>query len=809
MKKRIALLLCLAMLAGLLAGCDVSIDSILAMLPGFTTPTDPTNPLIPEPTVAPTEPEDPWADYECITIAEALTLCEQFVESPSADRYYIRATIKSIDDAAFGQMTIEDATGSIMVYGTNNADGSLRYDAMTEKPDAGDEVLLYGTLQNYKGNTKEVQNGWIIDFVSKDLPAPELPEFDTTLTIAELLALPLADTQITEGRYYVRGTVQSVTNAQFGAMIITDGKDTISIYGSYSKDGSTGYAAMDEKPVKGDEVLLYTNVKNYKGTIELNSAWIQEFTTPVFDESAYTAMSVADARKAAEGTKVKVTGVVAQITYANGKIPSGVILVDSTGSIYVYDGDLAARCAIGNTITLCASKTYWVLETEQTNADKFGYTGCNQLENAMLLSNDEGNTAFDKSWIQTTTVQNIMNTPVSQDITTLIYKVTAQVKRVDGNGFINYYINDLDGKTGSYTYTQCSGADFAWLDEFDGKICTVYLTALNAKSSASGCVWRFLPVAVVDEGFDVNSVNFAENAVKLYGIPQFLSKYTGNPAMTLLTSVDNDLLGYTGATLSYISGDLSVISVDGNVMNCLSSGIVKITVTATHNGVSYSEDVTIEVKMGQADVEYSTVDDAIKTAVGEKVTVKGIVGPSLVNQDGFYLIDDTGIIAVLTDKDTLAALEVGYEVVLEGNRYYKAKSGTLGNTCISDAKVVINNYGSHEYSTASFDGVLTLAEFAALDVGIDYTTSVFTVTAKVELVETAFYTNLKIVDGDTSINLYCSGAGQYKWLWDYADQTITMEIAPCNWSSKGTYPGCVLAVVNPDGTKTVNTLNFN
>jgi hypothetical protein len=65
------------------------------------------------------------------------------------------------------------------------------------------------------------------------------------------------------------------------------------------------------------------------------------------------------------------------------------------------------------------------------------------------------------------------------------------------------------------------------------------------------------------------------------------------------------------------------------------------------------------------------------------------------------------------------------------------------------------------------------------------------------------------VDGSTSINLYCKNADQYKWLKDYAGQTITMEIAPCNWSSKSIYPGCVLAVIHEDGTKTVNTLNFN
>jgi len=43
----------------------------------------------------------------------------------------------------------------------------------------------------------------------------------------------------------------------------------------------------------------------------------------------------------------------------------------------------------------------------------------------------------------------------------------------------------------------------------------------------------------------------------------------------------------------------------------------------------------------------------------------------------------------------------------------------------------------------------------------------------------------------------------------WAGQEVTLEIAPCNWNSKKTYAGCVLAVRNTDGTKTLNTLNFN
>lgn len=803
MKKIIALLLTIALLATLFAGCSNE---------GGDPTTGPSATSKPTESTPPTDP-DPWADYECITIAEALELCEGFVDAPSEEWYYIRATVDSVDNDMYGQLTISDGTGTIMVYGSYNADGSVRYDAMTEKPVAGDEVLLYGCLQNYKGNTKEVQKAYIIDFISNNDPGTpsELPADGTEMTIAEALALPIASGVTTSQRYIIRATVDRISDANYGAMWISDSTGTISVYNSKNADGTVDYAAMDDKPYKGDEVVLSCTIQNFNGTMEIKSAWILVFkhTEIEIDPSEYTEMTVAQARDAATGTKVKVTGVVARITYANGYKASGVILVDGTSSIYVYDGDLAARCAIGNTISLYASKTYWILESETANASKFGYVGCSQLESAVLISNDEGNTDFDKSWIETTTVKAIIDTPVTEDITTKIFKVTAQVKKVDGAGFVNYYINDLDGATGSYVYTQCNGGDFSWLDAFDGKICTVYLMALNAKSTASECFWRFLPVAVVDEGFDPSTVNIAEHVVNYYGLTQFLSSYTGNPALELLTSVDSDLLGFTGAKLSYSSSDPSVISIDDNVMNCHKTGTADILVTGTYNGKTYSDTFTITVTINETSGTYPTVSDAISAAVGDTVTVKGIVGPSLVNQDGFYLIDETGIIAVLTDTATLQTLELGYEVVLEGTRFYKAKNDVLGTTCISDAKVLINNYGSHEYSTASFDGKLTLAEFNALDVNVDYTTSVYTVTATVEVVVDPYFTNIRLVDGDVYVNLYCSSADQYRWLKAYDGQTVTVELAPCNWSSKKTYPGCVLAVIHEDGTKTVNTVNFD
>ena len=515
--------------------------------------------------------------------------------------------------------------------------------------------------------------------------------------------------------------------------------------------------------------------------------------------------TIAQARAMKAGAAVEVTGVVARITYAFGMKPAGVMLVDDTGSIYVYDSNIASKVKVGNTITIKGTKDFWILDTEMSSAQKFGYKGCNQIASATLIANDGKTSAFSTKGIPSATVKEIMDTPVTEDITAKIYKVTALIKKAPGQGFTNYYINDLDGTTGSYVYTQCNGSDFSWLDKFDGKICTVYVTALNAKSSSAGCVWRFLPIDVKDEGFKPSSVNVPEYAVKYHGLTQFLTSYTGDPALELISSVDSDLLQFKGAKLTYASSDEKVATVSGNVLHCLSTGKVTITVTG-----SYSEKITLNVTVSQQTEQFPTVAEAISAKVGDAVTVKGIVGPSLVNKVGFYLIDKTGVIAVETTAAVMETIEIGHEVVIEATRGINTATGKdFGQTCLKDATVALNNYGTHAYPTTAFAGEITLADFYALDVNVDYTTQVYTMTATVEVGGTAYYTNIKLTDGDKSINLYCSSAAQYGWLQEYAGQEITLEIAPCNWNSKTYYTGCVLAVVNEDGSKVYNTLNFD
>ncbi len=728
----------------------------------------------------------------------------------SSQLYYVKATVKQVINDSTGDMVIEDETGSIRVKAIYSEDGTS-YGKMSEKPDEYDEVMLHCTLEKV-GGVWQIKTAFLISFEAVEAPVK-------VLTVAEALELCGESGNLTTERYYVRGTVKTVTNPAFGAMVIYDETGEISVYNTASADGSVSYENMDEKPVKGDEVLLYCTLQNYNGTKEIKSAWLIEFkhTDAEIDPTKYTEMSIADARDAEAGALVKVSGVVAQITYANGYKPSGVILVDGTNSIYVYDGDIAGQVEVGNTIEVAAEKTYWVLESEIANAEKFGYKGANQLDNATLISNDKGNTAFDTSWITESTIKEIMDTPYSEDITSKIFKVTALVKKAPGQGFVNYYINDIDGVTGSYVYTQCNGGDFEWLDEFDGKICTVYVVAQNAKSSGTGCVWRFLPISVSDDGYAFDLNDAPKYAVTYHGLTQLQTEYTGDPAIELVTSISSELLGFEGATLSYSSDNEAVVyftSENGVLtLHCGEAGTATVTVTGSYGDKTYSEAITITVSENE-DVDYISVLDAINTPYDTDVIVKGIVGPSLVNQQGFYLFGEDGsMIAVkLNNANDFGGIAIGHEIVIAGmrERYIKDDTyTTYGQDAIVNAVIVANYYGEHDYSTDKVITDKTLAEIAALDVTESHSTELYRLTVTIKVVDAQYYSNIYIVDGSTELLLYCSSASQYNWLKAYNGQTVVVEVAPCNWNEKTSYRGCVLAVVNADGSKVYNELNFN
>ncbi len=652
---------------------------------------------------------------------------------------------------------------------------------------------------------------------TEDIVPPEI----NTISIEEAIEICMQNDEPTTERYYISATVVSVDNAAYGQMTIGDATGTLSVYRTDNEDGSVNYSQMTDKPYKGDEVLLWCTLQNFNGTPEVKSAYLISFKSNQgdIDDSEYTSMSIEDAREAEKGEKVKVEGVVAAIAYANGMKPCGVILIEEQGySIYVYGADVAQRVSVGNKITVLATKTYWVLEKESADAAKWGYQGACQLEDATLFANDGNKNDIPTENLYAGTMKELMECPVDgPNITSQTIKVNALISKQENPGFVNYYIYDIDGKTGSYVYTQCNGSDFAWLDEFDGKICTVYLTAINAKSTSTGCIYRLLPVMVIDEGYTFDAKDAPEYALIYHALTQFTStEFSADPAMELIASVSSELLGFENVKISYASDNDAVKIFNENgkpVMHCIGEGEATVTITAELNGVTATKTITIK-STPPKEIDSVSVADAIKAEVGETVTVRGIVGTSVINKTGgFYLIGENEIIAViLNSADDIKGLTIGDEIIITGMRDRFIKDGKTmhGQTCITAATVEANYYGDNGYVMGNLAVELTPEEFYDLDENVDLTTNVYRFTATASVSKSAYSTNvyLKGTDNTKSVSLYSGNAYQYAWMADFDGKTITVDIAACNWNSKDYYRGCILAVYVDGERVAINDYNF-
>ncbi len=640
-------------------------------------------------------------------------------------------------------------------------------------------------------------------------------------TCAELNAIgaTVADGEKSTETYYVAATVKEITNPTYGQMVISDKTGTFECYGVHGED-DTYFDKLPEAPEEGDLVLIKGQVKNYQGTYEFDPGYLLDFVSKSSEEEInpddYQLMSVAEARKVADGEYVKVKGTVLRFTYNINMSEIGFILADETASIYIYDSRLSVQVEEGEEVTLVGKKDHWILEDEQTSADKFGYLGCHQITDCVLADHQAGS-GFDYDAVaKETTMRDVVKADWSEDITSILYKAPVYVEKRIEPGYINYYLLDIDQKTGSYSYTQANGKDFAWLDEYDGKIVNLYFVALNAKMSSTGGVWRLLPIKVSEEPFVFDLADAPKFAVDYYGIPQFTGTYGDDPGKELVTSVSSEILGIDNATLSYASDDTSAVwfaKEEGKTVfhvDPSKNKSVTVTITGSLAGqTDYSATVTVEAREAAA-VETVTVKQAIEAKDGDKLTVKGVVGPGLVNKIGFYLIDETGVIAteVLGGHDVFdGSFDIGDTVIVEATRGFNGKNGSNTQIKLYDAEIAVSEYGDGTYPSDSFITGKTLAEILASSDALAETAKAYVLEdVTITGVVTAHYSNFYINQGGSSTQLY-SGGGGYSWLEDYLDQTVDIVFAPCNWNNSE-LKGCLFSLTTADGTTIINRNNF-
>jgi len=103
--------------------------------------------------------DDPAAD-STLTIKQAIDLGNTKVKDQYTEgKYYVTGTVKEIQNETYGNLVITDGTNDLLVYGTYDATGANRFDAMANKPAVGDTITVYGIIGMY--NAPQMKNGWI------------------------------------------------------------------------------------------------------------------------------------------------------------------------------------------------------------------------------------------------------------------------------------------------------------------------------------------------------------------------------------------------------------------------------------------------------------------------------------------------------------------------------------------------------------------------------------------------------------------------------------------------------------------------
>ena len=140
--RLIALILLVATTMSMVS-CSLLPESVVGFINGILGKDEPE---VPEKPACPHELVLDGKCFDCgefltITIAEAIEIANANPDGAS-EKYYIRATVKTVLNAQYGEMYITDDTGELYVYGTRGLDDTF-FDKLEETPVKGDEVLLH------------------------------------------------------------------------------------------------------------------------------------------------------------------------------------------------------------------------------------------------------------------------------------------------------------------------------------------------------------------------------------------------------------------------------------------------------------------------------------------------------------------------------------------------------------------------------------------------------------------------------------------------------------------------------------------
>lgn len=221
--------------------------------------------------------DQPGGEVKTVTVAEFNAAAE------SNDVWYqLTGTVKNLkDNDLYGNFDLEDATGSVYVYGLLSEKGGekklFQELAAAKGIKEGSKITIIGNRGSYNGKI-EVMNAYFvsIDNGGGDTPTPSgTGTLDKPLTASQAYDIVAAMEAgvISEADYYVKGKICSVKytfSAQYGTATFnisddgTTGSKEFIAYSCYYFDNNS-WKEGDTQIEVGDEVIVCGKVVNYSG----------------------------------------------------------------------------------------------------------------------------------------------------------------------------------------------------------------------------------------------------------------------------------------------------------------------------------------------------------------------------------------------------------------------------------------------------------------------------------------------------------------------------------------------------------------
>ena len=271
---------------------------------------------------SPAPDPDPEPELTKATVAEVIA-----AEVSDDVWYELTGTITDVQNTEYGNIVIEDETGSILVYGLtkewNGGSNDKSYSEIGLRE--GDIVTLGGTRDEYNGEPQVGGTAFYISHVQGE--APEILDSD----IEDFLAA-----EESEQWYRLTGKISNLSNTAYGNFdLVDDEGNSVYVYGLKVTSDAGGQTFSEIGLQEGDYVTLIGKRDSYNGEPQVGSAYYAALIVTVEE---FLAAEPGDQLYHVTGT----------ITNLNPSNYGNFDLVDETGSIYVYGLTSTPRIGMSN-----------------------------------------------------------------------------------------------------------------------------------------------------------------------------------------------------------------------------------------------------------------------------------------------------------------------------------------------------------------------------------------------------------------------------------------------------------------------------